>query len=100
MKNLALTSGLTIGGVLDAASAFQTMFFHDGIMDIVFQEDFTPLKLQRLPLAVLEAVNNMYGEEKIQNVYYNELKEYKIEVLLDENLHVVYTDENGHWITK
>ncbi|PNW28666.1 hypothetical protein [Formosa algae] len=101
MKNIALASALTLGsGLSNFTTSFQTMFFHDGIMDIVFQEDFTPLELNRLPVAVLEAVDKTYGEENIVNVYYNELKEYKIEFRLDRELQTVYTDENGHWITK
>ncbi|QDO95116.1 hypothetical protein FNB79_14420 [Formosa sediminum] len=100
MKNIVLASALSLGSVSKIATTFQTMFFHDGIMDIVFQEDFTPLEIDRLPIAVIEAIDKTYGEEKIINTYFNELKEYKIDLQLEHGLHTVYTDENGNWISK
>ncbi|WP_299781654.1 hypothetical protein [uncultured Formosa sp.] len=100
MKNIAIASALTLGSVSSFASAFQTTFFHDGIMDIVFQEDFTPIEIENLPTAIIDAVLKNYGEDKIGKAHKNELKEYKLELRVNNETQVVYTDEDGHWISK
>ncbi|MDW5288310.1 hypothetical protein [Formosa sp. PL04] len=100
MRNIILASALALGGASTYATATQTMFFHDGIMDIVFQEDFTPISIKAVPTAIIEAVVKNYGEGKISEVYKNELNEYKLDLSLDSKTNTVYTDENGHWINK
>ena len=101
MKNIVIASALALGGISTyATSSPQPLFFHDGIMDIVFQEDFTPIEINTLPPAVLEAVVKNHGEAEIFNAYRNDLKEYKLELNLDNSTITVFKDENGHWINK
>ena len=100
MKNLILASALAIGGVSTYASTPQTIFFHDGIMDIVFQEDFTPISITNLPVAIVDAVVENYGEEKISKAYKNDLGEYKLELIIENNIEIIFKDKNGHWINK
>ncbi|WP_066218679.1 hypothetical protein [Formosa haliotis] len=100
MRHIVLASALALGGVSSHAATPQTMFFHDGIMDIVFQEDFTRIANHDLPDSILAAIVKNFGEDTLAKAYMNELKEYKLELNLNDAIEIVYTDENGHWINK
>ncbi|MFB9052416.1 hypothetical protein ACFFVB_04925 [Formosa undariae] len=100
MKNIVIASALALGGISTYATTPQTMFFHDGIMDVVFQEDFTPIEINQLPGAILDEVVKHHGEVEISKAYRNDLREYKLELNLDNSIITVFKDENGHWINK
>ena len=100
MKNIVLASALALGGVSTYATSVQTMFFHDGIMDIVFQEDFIPIEINKLPTAILEAFSKDSSNGEISKAYKNDLQEYKLELTVNNKPETIYTDENGHWINK
>ncbi|MHA7944496.1 hypothetical protein ACJOV8_015570 [Formosa sp. 3Alg 14/1] len=100
MKNIVIASALALGGISTQATSSQPLFFHDGIMDIVFQEDFTPIEINQLPNPILEAIVKNHGAVEISKAYKNDLKEFKLELSIDNSIVTVYKDENGHWINK
>ncbi|MGJ5640629.1 hypothetical protein [Formosa sp. S-31] len=100
MKNIVLASALVLGGAASYANPSQTIFFHDGIMDEIFQEEFSEITINNLPVSILEAVQKDFTGADIDQAYVNELKEYKLELSLDGVVKVVYADQNGNWINK
>lgn len=100
MKNIVLASALVLGGATGFATTPQTLFFHDGIMDEIFQEEFTEIQTNTLPSSITEAVNKHFTGASIQKAYVNELKEYKLELHLEGAFKTVYADKNGNWIDK
>ncbi|CDF79027.1 conserved hypothetical protein (DUF2874) [Formosa agariphila KMM 3901] len=99
MKNIIIASALAVGGGAYATSP-QTIFFHDGIMDTIFQEDFIPMSLTDLPIAVIDSITKDYGIDNVDAVYKNDLNEYKLDLNINDQIETVYKDENGHWIKK
>ncbi|MBC9795402.1 hypothetical protein [Sinomicrobium weinanense] len=98
MKKIVFASVLALGS-LTAISA-TTPVVHDGIMDVVLQEEFTEISADELPQAVKDALAADFPNATLDKVSVNENKEYKLEVTIDGTASVLYASEDGEWIQK
>ena len=66
----------------------------------IIQEEFTEVESDQLPEAVKDSIKISYPEAKIDKIYVNDRKEYKIEISVEDQKAAVYADADGNWIKK
>lgn len=98
MKKLVLASALALGSLSTFAATSVT--FHDGIMDVVLQEEFKEIASDDLPQAVKDALAKDFSSATLNKAYVNEKKVYKLEVSIDGAASTLFADEKGNWIEK
>lgn len=98
MKKLVFASVLALGSL--TAFAATTPVVHDGIMDVVLQEEFTEISADDVPQAVKDALAADFPNATLDKVSVNENKEYKLEITVDGTAAALYANEDGEWIQK
>ena len=99
MKSLVFATALAVGS-LGPVLASQPIF-HDGIMEVIFAQDYTEVAVEELPEAIKTALEKDYSGTVVDRAYINEEGEYKLEVTLsDGTAQELYVDAEGNWIQK
>ncbi|WP_461533604.1 hypothetical protein [Sinomicrobium sp.] len=98
MKKLVFTSVLALGS-LTAINA-TVPIFHDGIMDVVLQEEYTEISASELPQPVKNALALDYRNAILDKASVNDNNEYKLEVDIDGTAVSLYASESGEWMPK
>jgi hypothetical protein len=99
MKSLVFATAMAVGS-LGPVLASQPIF-HDGIMEVIFAQDYTEVAVDELPDAIKTALERDYAGAEVNKAYINEEGEYKLEVTLsDDTTQELYVDAEGNWITK
>lgn len=99
MKSLVFATALAVGS-LGPVLASQPIF-HDGIMEVIFAQDYTEVAVEDLPDAITAALERDYTGAVVDKAHVNEEGEYKLEVTLsDDASQELYIDAEGNWITK
>ncbi|MEJ1221198.1 hypothetical protein [Sediminicola sp. 1XM1-17] len=97
MKNIVFATAIALGS-LSTISAHPPIF-HDGIMDVVFAQEFTEISVKDVPTKVKGALEKEYQGAVIKKAYLNDELQYKLEVTLENGSKtILYYDENGNWI--
>lgn len=95
MKNLVFATALAVGS-LSPVLASQPIF-HDGIMEVIFAQDYTEVAVEKLPDAIKTALERDYPGSVVDKAYVNEEGEYKLEVTLsDDTTQELYIDAEGN----
>lgn len=99
MNKLVFATALAIGSLGTITATETTPIFHDGIMEGIFAQDFTAIKLDELPEAVITAFEKDFPNAKITKAYVNGESEYKLDVTLkDGEVLELYADAEGNWL--
>ncbi len=61
-------------------------------------EGYTEVKLEEVPVAILESLKKSVPDAKLVNAYINEKKEYKLQVEVGDKVGSLDVDANGKWI--
>ena len=99
MKKLILSATIVLGSLSVNAAAIPVINLMNHSL-IVVQDEFTEVKTDAIPAAVKSTVEKSFPNTKLEKVYVNEKKEYKIEISKGENKYTVFTDESGNIIKK
>ncbi len=98
MKNLVFASALVLGSLGTVTATQTTPIFHDGIMESIFIQDFTEIKMDALPEVVSAALEKDFPGATINKAYVNGETQYKLEVTNGEEEVILYADAEGNWI--
>ncbi|RAV28531.1 hypothetical protein [Sinomicrobium soli] len=98
MKKLVFASVLALGSLTAVTAAAPVL--HDGIMDVVLQEEYTEISADEVPQAVKDALAADYPNATLDKASVNESQEYKLEITIDGTAAVLYASEDGEWIQK
>ncbi|MGS2762399.1 hypothetical protein [Sinomicrobium sp. M5D2P9] len=98
MKKLVFASVLALGSF--TAISATTPVLHDGIMDVVLQEEYTEVSADDVPQAVKDALAADFPNATLDKAAVNEDKEYKLDITVDGTAAVLYASEDGEWIQK
>lgn len=97
MKNIVFATAIALGS-LSTISA-NPPIFHDGIMDVVFAQEFTEINVKDVPSKVKGVLEKEYKGATIKKAYLNDEMQYKLEVSLENGSKtILYYDEKGNWI--
>lgn len=61
-------------------------------------DGYTEVKLEEVPVAILESLKKSVPDAKLVNAYINEKKQYKLKVEVGDKEGSLDADENGKWI--
>tara|TARA_R110000796_G_scaffold250788_3_gene380640 strand:+ start:44766 stop:45071 length:306 start_codon:yes stop_codon:yes gene_type:complete len=99
MKKLVFATALAIGSLGTITATETTPIFHDGIMEGIFSQDFTEIKLEEVPEAITKALEKDFPGATITKAFINGESEYKLEVAKSESESVeLYADAEGNWL--
>lgn len=99
MKNLVYATAIAIGSLGSMNASVQTPIFHDGIMEEIFAQDFSEIKVEALPEAITKAFAKDFPEAVINKVYVNGEAEYKLEISTEDGEALeLYADADGKWL--
>ncbi|QWX83279.1 hypothetical protein H0I23_12565 [Cellulophaga sp. HaHaR_3_176] len=99
MKNLVYATAIAIGSLGSMNAAIPAPIFHDGIMEEIFAQDFSEIKIEALPEAITAAFEKDFPGATIKKAHVNGEAEYKLEVSVEggEGLEL-YADGEGNWL--
>ncbi len=98
MKKLVLSAAIVLGSLSSFAT---TTAINTPIVKLLsIGDEFTEIKIEELPAAVLESFKKTYPEAVITKAYVNEKKEYKLDVKMGDKEGSLFADEKGNWIQK
>jgi hypothetical protein len=67
--------------------------------NIVFEEPYTEVGVEELPMPILESFSETFPKAEINKAYVNQEKRFKLVVMLkDGTSNTIIADENGNWI--
>tara|TARA_R110000868_G_scaffold16974_1_gene75246 strand:+ start:512 stop:817 length:306 start_codon:yes stop_codon:yes gene_type:complete len=99
MKKLVFATALAIGSLGTITATATTPIFHDGIMEGIFAQDFTEIKIAELPEAVTKALEKDFPGATITKAYVNEESQYKLEVTQENGKTLeLHADAEGNWL--
>jgi hypothetical protein len=99
MKNLILSAAALLGSLSVNAAAIPVINLLNQSL-ILVQDTFTEVKSEDIPAGVKSTIEKSFPKTKLEKVYVNEKKEYKIEISSGANKYTVYTDASGNIIKK
>ncbi|MFV8324537.1 hypothetical protein [Flavobacterium sp. ZS1P14] len=104
MKKLILSAAIFLGSLSTFAQASATTKTEATTQTAqatqTVEEKYTEIKAEEVPDAVKGALKKAFPTAKLEKVYVNEKKEYKLEVTVGEKAGALYADAAGKWITK
>ena len=99
MKKLVFATALAIGSLGTITATETTPIFHDGIMEGIFSQDFSEIKLEDVPEAITKALEKDFPGATITKAFANEESTYKLEVAKSESEAItLYADAEGNWL--
>lgn len=96
MKKLILTVAILAGGM--STFAMPNTVLPLEAINIVVNDEFKEIAVDKLPAAVSSAVKNDFATATISKAYVNTSEQYKLELSLDGSTSTVYADKDGNWI--
>lgn len=100
MKKIVLVSAFALGSF--ASFAATPVIFHDGIAEDIYevQDEFQEIDVAEVPQAITDALVADFPGAELSKAYKNEASEYKLEVVVGEEVSTLYANESGEWIQK
>ena len=98
MKNLFLSAAIALGSL----TSFATPSTVPGtiVKSISIGDEYTEIKLEELPSAVVESLKKAYPDAAIAKAYKNEKSEYKLDVTIGGKTESLFANADGTWIKK
>ena len=96
MKKLILTVAILASGISTFAIS-NTIVATEGI-HAVMNDEFKEVALDKLPAAVVSAVEKDFPGATISKAYVNSTEQYKLEITLEGSTSTVYADKEGSWL--
>jgi hypothetical protein len=96
MKKLILSAVIVLGSL--SIYATTTANTEQVKNTVNFQSEYTEIKTDDVPAAVKTALETAYPGAKLEKVYINEKKEYKLDIAVGDQKATVYSDANGNWL--
>ncbi|WP_163398375.1 hypothetical protein [Flavobacterium fluviatile] len=95
MKKLILSAAIILGSL----SIYATTTNVEPVkVSVNFQSEYKEIKAEEVPEAVTKALETAYPGAKLEKVFVNEKKEYKLEIAVGDQKATVYSDANGNWL--
>ncbi|AIY12308.1 MULTISPECIES: hypothetical protein [Cellulophaga] len=99
MKQLVFATALAIGSLGTITATETTPIFHDGIMEGIFAQDFSEIKIEALPEEITAALAKNFPGASISQAFVNEEAEYKLIVTSETGEEMeLYADAEGNWL--
>ena len=96
MKKIILSIAILASGV--STFAMPTPVTPETSINIVMNDEFTEVAVDKLPEAVVNAVKKDFATATISKAYVNTSGQYKLELTADEASKTVYADKEGNWL--
>ena len=96
MKKLILSIAILASGVSTYAMVNPVM--PTTSINIVMNDEFTEVAVDKLPETVTSAVKKAYATATIDKAYVNASEQYKLELTVDNTDKTVYVDKEGNLI--
>ena len=100
MKNLFLSAAIVLGGLTSFASNTQVNNTNTIVKTISVEDEYTEIKLEKLPAAITESLKKAYPDAVITKAYKNEKSEYKLDVTVGDKVGNLFANADGTWIQK
>lgn len=97
MKKLILTVAILASGVSIFALS-NSISPVDEVISVVMNDKFKEIAVDKLPVAVTDAVTKDFASATISKAYVNEGEQYKLELTIDGSTSTVYADKDGNWL--
>jgi hypothetical protein len=98
MKKLVLATTILLGSFATFASPI--FEFNSDKIEILSQDKYKEIKLDKVPEAIKMALKKAYPEATLDKAFVDDNKEYKLEITVATQKATVYSDVEGNWITK
>ncbi|MBA6315387.1 hypothetical protein [Cellulophaga baltica] len=99
MKQLVFATALAIGSLGTITATETTPIFHDGIMEGIFAQDFSEIKIEALPEEITAVLAKNFPGASISQAFVNEEAEYKLIVTSETGEEMeLYADAEGNWL--
>jgi hypothetical protein len=98
MKNLFLSAVIVLGGLTSFAST--SPISNTIVKTVVIQDEYTEIKVEEVPAAVIEALKKAYPDAILSKAYKNAKTEYKLDVTVGDKVGSLYANADGSWIKK
>ena len=98
MKKLILSAAIVLGSLTTYATVIPNLNLV--VKSIILQEEYTEVKLEEVPEAVMKALKVAYPDAVLNAAFVNAKKEYKLDVTVGETKGNLFADENGKWIQR
>lgn len=96
MKKLILSIAIVLGGL----NTFAITPVHNLLCQFIVNPDgFVEIESDKLPKAVLKAIEVSYPGVTIAKSFINNENQYKLELTMMDQSITVYADANGDWMT-
>ncbi|WP_348824031.1 hypothetical protein [Flavobacterium aestuarii] len=99
MKNLFLSAAIALGSLTSFAASTITIPVST-VQTISIGDEYTEIKLEELPSAVVEALKKAHPDAAITKAYKNEKSEYKLDVTIGGKTESLFANADGTWIKK
>ncbi|MDO3695748.1 hypothetical protein QVZ41_12935 [Wenyingzhuangia sp. chi5] len=96
MKKIILSIAILASGV--STYAMVNNITPATSINIVMNDEFTEVAVDKLPEAVTNAVKTDFETATISKAYVNTSGQYKLELSIDGASSTVYVDKDGNWI--
>ncbi|MDO3695750.1 hypothetical protein QVZ41_12945 [Wenyingzhuangia sp. chi5] len=96
MKKIILSIAILASGVSTYAIANNVTPATS--INIVMNDEFTEIAVEKLPEAVTNAVKKDFATATIDKAYVNSSGQYKLELTVDDASNTVYADKDGNWL--
>ena len=96
MKKIILSIAILASGV--ATYAMVSPVMPTTSINIVMNDEFTEITVDKLPEAVTNAVTKDFATATISKAYVNANGQYKLELTIDDASKTVYADSEGNWL--
>ncbi|GGF70152.1 hypothetical protein [Wenyingzhuangia marina] len=96
MKKVILSIAILASGV--ATYAIPTPETPINTINIIMNDGFTEVAVDKLPEAVTNAVKTDFETATISKAYVNSSEQYKLELTTNGASSTVYVDKDGNWV--
>jgi len=97
MKKLLLTTAIVLGSLTANAA---TVPLNSMNQSVTIQDEYTEVSADAVPAAVKSTVEKSFPGTKLEKVYVNANKQYKLEISKGDKKYTVFTDAEGNIIKK
>jgi hypothetical protein len=98
MKKLILSAAIVLGSMSTFAAIVPNTI--QVVKTTTTQEEYTEVKLEEVPVAIMDALKGSYPNAILDKAYINAKKEYKLDVTIGDKKGNLFADESGKWIQK
>jgi hypothetical protein len=99
MKKLLLSTAIVLGSfTVNAATV--PLRTNSMNQSVAIQDEYTEVSADAVPAAVKSTVEKSFPGTKLEKVYVNAKKEYKLEISKGDKKYTVFTDAEGNIIKK